>query len=115
VAAVPFHAWAPDAYEGAPTSVTAFMSVGTKAAGFAALGRVFLDGFADARLEWSAMLVPLAILSMVVGNLVAISNRTSRDARLLLDCSRRLRLAGSDCRNTRRLVLDDELSAYLCS
>jgi NADH-quinone oxidoreductase subunit N len=73
VAAAPFHAWAPDAYEGAPTSVTAFMSVGTKAAGFAALGRVMLGAFSDAHFEWSIMLVPLAIVSIVLGNVTAIA------------------------------------------
>ncbi len=73
IAAVPFHMWAPDAYEGAPTSVTAFMSVGPKAAGFAALGRVFMIAFSSIQIEWSMVLIPLAILSMVVGNIVAIS------------------------------------------
>jgi len=73
IAAVPFHMWAPDAYEGAPTSVTAFMSVGPKAAGFAALGRVFMISFGSLKIEWSMMLLPLAILSMCVGNILAIA------------------------------------------
>jgi NADH-quinone oxidoreductase subunit N len=73
IAAVPFHMWAPDAYEGAPTSVTAFMSVGPKAAGFAVLGRVFLTAFASLRIEWSMVLIPIAILTMAVGNIAAIS------------------------------------------
>ena len=73
IAAVPFHMWAPDAYEGAPTSITAFMSVGPKAAGFAVLGRVFLTAFASLRVEWSVVLIPVAILTMAVGNIVAIS------------------------------------------
>lgn len=73
IAAVPFHMWAPDAYEGAPTSITAFMSVGPKAAGFAVLGRVFLVAFGSVKLEWSAILVPIAILTMGVGNIVALS------------------------------------------
>lgn len=73
IAAVPFHMWAPDAYEGAPTSITAFMSVGPKAAGFAVLGRVFLVAFGSVKLEWSAVLVPIAILTMGVGNIVALS------------------------------------------
>jgi len=73
IAAAPFHMWAPDVYEGAPTSVTAFMSVGPKAAGFAALGRVFLIAFGSLQVEWSQVLVPLAILTMAVGNLVAIA------------------------------------------
>lgn len=73
IAAAPFHMWAPDAYEGAPTSITAFMSVGPKAAGFAALGRVFMVSFDSMQVEWSTMLIPLAILSMCVGNVLAIA------------------------------------------
>ncbi|HBG92656.1 MAG TPA: NADH-quinone oxidoreductase subunit N [Nitrospiraceae bacterium] len=73
IAAVPFHMWAPDVYEGAPTSVTAFMSVGPKAAGFAVLGRVFLTAFGAARIEWTGILIPIAILTMAVGNIAAIS------------------------------------------
>jgi len=73
IAAVPFHMWAPDAYEGAPTSITAFMSVGPKAAGFAVLGRVFLEAFGSLRVEWASVLIPIAILTMAVGNIVALS------------------------------------------
>ncbi|OGP65821.1 MAG: hypothetical protein A3K22_04435 [Deltaproteobacteria bacterium RBG_16_42_7] len=73
IAAVPFHMWAPDAYEGAPTSITAFMSVGPKAAGFAALGRVFMIAFSSVKIEWTAILIPLSVLSMCIGNIVAIS------------------------------------------
>jgi NADH-quinone oxidoreductase subunit N len=73
IAAVPFHMWAPDAYEGAPTSITAFMSVGPKAAGFAVLGRVLLEGLFPIRPEWSSILIPIAILTMGVGNIVALS------------------------------------------
>jgi NADH-quinone oxidoreductase subunit N len=73
IAAVPFHMWAPDTYEGAPTSVTAYMSVGPKAAGFAVIGRVFLVAFAGLKVEWSAILIPIAILTMGVGNIVALS------------------------------------------
>lgn len=73
IAAAPFHMWAPDAYEGAPTAITAFMSVGPKAAGFAVLGRVFMIAFASIKFEWSAVLIPLSILSMGVGNIVALS------------------------------------------
>jgi NADH-quinone oxidoreductase subunit N len=73
IALAPFHMWAPDVYEGAPTSVTAFMSVGPKAAGFAVMGRVFLIAFASMKVEWSQVLVPLAILTMAVGNIVAIA------------------------------------------
>ena len=73
IAAVPFHMWAPDVYEGAPTSITAFMSVGPKAAGFAVLGRVFMTAFGAARIEWTGILIPIAILTMAVGNIAAIS------------------------------------------
>jgi NADH-quinone oxidoreductase subunit N len=73
IAAVPFHMWAPDAYEGAPTSITAFMSVGPKAAGFAVLGRVFMIAFATIKIEWVSVLIPLSILSMAVGNVVALA------------------------------------------
>ncbi|MEK6693010.1 MAG: NADH-quinone oxidoreductase subunit N [Nitrospirota bacterium] len=73
IAAVPFHMWAPDVYEGAPTSITAFMSVGPKAAGFAVLGRVFYEAFGEFHIEWSNILLPLSILTMVIGNIIAIS------------------------------------------
>jgi NADH-quinone oxidoreductase subunit N len=73
IAAVPFHMWAPDVYEGAPTSITAFMSVGPKAAGFAVLGRVFMIGFASVSVNWTSILIPIAILTMGVGNIVALS------------------------------------------
>ena len=73
IAAVPFHMWAPDVYEGAPTSITAFMSVGPKAAGFAVLGRVFMVAFSSAQIEWAAIFVPISILTMAVGNIIALS------------------------------------------
>ena len=73
IAAVPFHMWAPDVYEGAPTSITAFMSVGPKAAGFAVLGRVFMVAFGSAQIEWAAIFVPISILTMAVGNIIALS------------------------------------------
>jgi NADH-quinone oxidoreductase subunit N len=78
VALVPFQMWTPDAYQGAPTSVTAFMSVGAKAAGFAALGRVVLYAFGDPASglslygEWVWVLAVLAALTMTVGNLAAL-------------------------------------------
>jgi NADH-quinone oxidoreductase subunit N len=73
IAAAPFHMWAPDVYEGAPTSVTAFMSVGPKAAGFAALGRVFFIAFGSLQVNWVSVLIPIAILTMAVGNIIALS------------------------------------------
>jgi len=75
IAIVPFHMWAPDVYEGAPTSVTAFMSVGPKAAGFAVLGRVLFYGFQDVPINWHDVLIPLSILTMAVGSIIALSQR----------------------------------------
>ena len=72
VAAVPFHMWTPDAYEGAPTSVTAFMSAGAKAAGFAALLRVAGTALTVAEIDWRPILTGLAILTMTVGNVSAL-------------------------------------------
>jgi NADH-quinone oxidoreductase subunit N len=72
VALVPFHMWTPDAYEGAPTSVTAFMSVGAKAAGFAALGRLVLYALGDLQGDWVWVLAVLSALTMTLGNLVAL-------------------------------------------
>jgi NADH-quinone oxidoreductase subunit N len=70
----PFHQWAPDTYEGAPTPITAFLSVGSKAAGFAILMRVFLTALAGFRwgLGWMAFLMSLSIISMALGNLIAL-------------------------------------------
>ncbi|MDO8587807.1 MAG: NADH-quinone oxidoreductase subunit N [Armatimonadota bacterium] len=73
VAAVPFQMWTPDVYEGAPSSVTAFMSVGAKAAGFAALARVFLTAFGDIKVDWMPALWAVAALTMIVGNVVAVA------------------------------------------
>ena len=72
IAAAPFHMWAPDVYEGAPTSVTAFMSVGPKAAGFAVFGRVFFVSFGSLQTDWTPILIGICILTMAVGNLVAL-------------------------------------------
>ncbi|MFA5514795.1 MAG: NADH-quinone oxidoreductase subunit N [Desulfuromonadales bacterium] len=72
IAAAPFHMWTPDVYHGAPTPITAFMSAGPKAAAFAALLRVFVIALADLQSEWTTMLWVLAVLTMVVGNVIAI-------------------------------------------
>jgi proton-translocating NADH-quinone oxidoreductase chain N len=72
IAAVPFHQWAPDAYEGAPTPVTAFMSVASKAAGFAILARILLTVFDATVINWATALAVLSLLTMTLGNLVAI-------------------------------------------
>jgi NADH-quinone oxidoreductase subunit N len=73
IAAVPFHMWVPDVYEGAPTTVTAFMSVGPKAAGFAALMRIFIVAIVAIQDHWVIIFWVLAVLSMTIGNVVAIA------------------------------------------
>ncbi|MGA9564069.1 MAG: NADH-quinone oxidoreductase subunit N [Candidatus Korobacteraceae bacterium] len=73
IAAVPFHQWAPDAYEGAPTSVTGFMSVAVKSAGWALLLRIFLFGLGPLRSMYVPLLIVVSIITMTVGNLAAIS------------------------------------------
>lgn len=72
IAAAPFHMWTPDVYEGAPTPMTAFMSVGPKAAGFAAFVRVFMVALPSFRADWSDLLWILAVLTMTVGNVTAL-------------------------------------------
>lgn len=73
VAAVPFHMWTPDVYQGAPSPVTAFMSVAVKAAGFAALLRVFLVAFPGLAAEWMPTALALSALTMIWGNIAAIT------------------------------------------
>ena len=72
ISAVPFQMWSPDIYEGAPTPVTAFLAVGSKAAAFAALLRVFLIAFPDYSPQWKMLFAALAALTIIIGNLVAI-------------------------------------------
>jgi NADH-quinone oxidoreductase subunit N len=72
VAAVPFHMWTPDAYEGAPPAVTGFMSTGVKAAAFAAFARVFLSAFEPLRGDWSVILWVVAAATMIVGTVVGV-------------------------------------------
>ena len=71
--AAPFHMWTPDVYEGAPTIVTTFMSVATKSAAFAAIGRVFIAAFPALSSRWYVPLSLIAVLSLAIGNLVAIT------------------------------------------
>jgi len=73
ISSVPFHMWAPDVYEGAPTSVTAFIATGSKAAAFAALLRVLLTAMRGAPVDWPMLLWVLAVLTMTVGNVVALA------------------------------------------
>ena len=72
VSAVPFHQWAPDTYEGAPTPITAFLSVASKAAGFVALTQLIFVGFLGRAHVWQPIFWILAVLTMVVGNLIAL-------------------------------------------
>jgi len=73
IAAVPFHMWAPDVYEGAPTPVTAFLSVGSKAAAFAMLLRIFLEGLPVMNADWRLLFWVLSIVTMTIGNLAAVT------------------------------------------
>src|SRR5215813_5905554 len=78
VAAVPFHMWAPDAYEGAPTSVTAFLSTGSKAASFALYARIFFVALGPMQVDWAPLLGIVAALTMVVGNWAEITQENSK-------------------------------------
>ena len=73
IAAVPFHQWTPDAYEGAPTSITAYMSVAVKAASFAMMVRIFMIAISPLRPQWIAILTAVSIITMTVGNIAAIT------------------------------------------
>ena len=75
ISAVPFHGWAPDVYEGAPTPVTGFMSVGVKAGAFAGFLRLAGSALIPAAQGWSDILIVLAVLTMVVGNVLALPQR----------------------------------------
>jgi NADH-quinone oxidoreductase subunit N len=78
VSAAPFHFWTPDAYQGAPTSAAAFLSVAPKAAIFAVLLRIFLEGMPEAATTWTVVVAVLAIVTMFVGNLLALRQRNVR-------------------------------------
>ncbi|GKU27573.1 NADH-quinone oxidoreductase subunit N [Clostridium folliculivorans] len=72
IAIVPFHMWAPDIYEGAPTSITAFLAVASKAAGLAVFLRIFMNGMSSVSGYWIELVIVLSILTLILGNLVAI-------------------------------------------
>jgi NADH-quinone oxidoreductase subunit N len=78
VAAVPFHAWAPDVYEGAPTPITAFMATGVKAAAFLAFTRVLAEVFPDMVTLWRPIVFGLALVTIFVGNLTALSQTSMK-------------------------------------
>lgn len=73
IAAVPFHVWTPDVYEGAPTPITAFLSTASKAAAFAVFARIFFAALADFHLDWGNVLATVSALSMILGNVAAIT------------------------------------------
>ncbi|MEA2678166.1 MAG: NADH-quinone oxidoreductase subunit [Chloroflexota bacterium] len=72
IAAVPFHYWTPDAYQGSPTPVTGYLSVGPKVAAFALILRLFVDALGGLKADWTPFIVVLAALTMTLGNLVAV-------------------------------------------
>ncbi|MFZ3014925.1 MAG: NADH-quinone oxidoreductase subunit N, partial [Nitrospira sp.] len=72
LAVVPFHMWTPDVYQGAPTSVTAFMAVAAKAASFGAFLRVFIEGLGGLKANWSAMFLILCLATLILGNILAL-------------------------------------------
>ncbi len=72
IGVVPFHMWVPDTYQGAPTPFVAFLSVAPKLAGFAALATLFHHGFGQVKSEWQPVLIALSLVSMVLGNLLAV-------------------------------------------
>ena len=78
IAAVPFHMWAPDVYEGAPTPVTAYLSVGSKAASFAMILRIFIEGLPSLAVDWQVLFWVLAAITMTVGNLAAITQSNTK-------------------------------------
>jgi NADH-quinone oxidoreductase subunit N len=78
ISAVPFHMWAPDAYEGAPTSVTAFLSTGSKAASFALLARIFIVGLGGMRADWAPLLGLVAAITILIGNWAAVTQENSK-------------------------------------
>jgi NADH-quinone oxidoreductase subunit N len=75
VGAVPFHAWSPDVYQGAPTAITGFMAAATKVAAFGAILRIFYVAIANAEWQWKPAMVVIAIITMVFGSVVAIAQR----------------------------------------
>jgi NADH-quinone oxidoreductase subunit N len=78
IAAVPFHLWAPDAYEGAPTSVTAFLSTGSKAASFALFARIFLEALGGMRADWAPLVGLVAAVTIMVGNWAAVTQTNAK-------------------------------------
>ena len=78
ISAVPFHQWTPDVYEGSPTPVVAFLSVGSKAAGFALALRLLVGCFESFQTQWQLLFTVLAVLSMTLGNVVALAQTSMK-------------------------------------
>jgi NAD(P)H-quinone oxidoreductase subunit 2 len=78
ISAVPFHQWTPDVYEGSPTPIVAFLSVGSKAAGFGLAIRLLVNAFAEVSPQWHFIFTALAILSLVLGNVVALAQTSMK-------------------------------------
>src|SRR3989440_944009 len=78
IPAVPFHMWAPDAYQGAPTSITAFLSTGSKAASFALYARIFVVALGDMRADWAPLLGLVAAITILVGNWAAVTQTNAK-------------------------------------
>ena len=73
IAAVPFHYWTPDAYQGSPTPVTGYLSVGPKVGAFALILRLFVEALGPLAADWNVVIIVLAALTMTLGNLVALT------------------------------------------
>ena len=73
IAAVPFHYWTPDAYQGSPTPVTGYLSVGPKVGAFALILRLFVEALGPLKADWLVVIVILAVVTMTLGNLVALT------------------------------------------
>ena len=114
IAAVPFHMWAPDVYEGAPTSVTAFLSTGSKAASFVSLCRIFIEALRSMHVDWAPLLGLVAAITIMVGNWAAVTQENSkRLLGLLVDLKRRLSAARTRRRKRIRLHRTSRLSVGL--
>jgi NADH-quinone oxidoreductase subunit N len=117
VSLAPFHMWTPDVYQGAPTPVAAFMSIGTKAGAFAAFYRFFVVGVGEAQPVWGWALAILAVLTMTLGQPgCAAPEQPQTSARLLQHRSRRLHSRrsgdGDACGHRRRALLLDQLRVH---
>ena len=114
VSAAPFHMWTPDVYQGAPTPITAFMSAATKTAAFLAFTRVFMVGFQPLTWDWVPLVGAIAVLSVVLGSVVAIAQRdVKRMLAYSIDRARRVHPHGPDERDRGRDAGRDVLPGRL--